>query len=344
MKLLVTGGGGFIGSNTADHFLNNGHDVVVLDNFSRYGSLINLEWLKQRHGKSLTILPMDLRNDPDKLVRIVDNCDFVFHFAGQVAVTTSVADPRDDFENNAVGTFNLLEAVRLSESNPPLVYTSTNKVYGGLKQVPIEESGTRYGFQDREGVDESMQLDFHSPYGCSKGVADQYCKDYQRIYGIKTAILRQSAIYGIRQFGIEDQGWVAHFIISALIDRPVTVYGDGKQVRDILYISDLIALYEILTQKIEEVSGEVFNVGGGPGNTLSPLELLDFIDTNLENKMPRNFSDWRPGDQKVYISDNSKADKMLGWSPAVSVKQGLTMLWEWCEDNKEYFVDLLKKK
>jgi CDP-paratose 2-epimerase len=270
--------------------------------------------------------------------------DLILHLASQVAVTTSIANPRHDFEVNALGTFNVLEAARLAEMrhgrpHPAVFYASTNKVYGGLDHEAVVEEKTRYAFKSLpDGVNEDAPLDFHSPYGCSKGTGDQYVRDYARIFGLRTVVFRQSCIYGLRQFGVEDQGWVAHFIIAAAMGRPITIYGDGRQVRDLLNVRDLIAAYDAAWQRLDAVSGQVFNVGGGTANALS---IWAEFGPMLEQLAGRNIDvtrkEIRPGDQPVFISDNARAEEMLGWSPKVGVAQGIRELWHWVNANKALF-------
>jgi CDP-paratose 2-epimerase len=256
---LITGGAGFIGTNLADHLSTAGHRVTVLDNFARHGSADNAQWLRQRHGEAVTVVEGDIRY-PSPLDRLVENADVVFHLAAQVAVTTSVTNPRADFEINALGTFNVMEAVRNSASKPIVVYSSTNKVYGKMSDLNVVEREGRYAYENcPDGASETRCLDFYSPYGCSKGIGDQYVIDYSRIYGLRTVVFRQSCIYGPHQFGIEDQGWLAWFAIQALRDQPVTVYGDGKQVRDVLYIDDLVAAFESAVANIDKANGQAFN-------------------------------------------------------------------------------------
>ncbi|MFQ5953134.1 MAG: GDP-mannose 4,6-dehydratase, partial [Candidatus Omnitrophota bacterium] len=256
----------------------------------------------------------------------------------QVAVTTSVADPRSDFNANALGTFNLLEAIREAGLDPTIVYASTNKVYGEMLDLNVDEKGGKYQYTDIPGgIPESRQLDFHSPYGCSKGCADQYIMDYSRIYGLKTVSMRQSCVYGPRQFGIEDQGWVAHFTICAVLGKPITIYGDGKQVRDVLHVQDLIELFHAACENIEKVKGMAFNVGGGPSNQMSLLELVDLLGKKTGKKIGLSFDDWRPGDQKIYVSDIKKVKEHLGWEPKIGRQEGIDMLFKWVQDNKELF-------
>jgi CDP-paratose 2-epimerase len=269
MKLFITGGAGFIGCNSAAYFLRQGHEVVLFDNLSRVGGAANLDWLRADFGERLTFVKGDIR-DYEALTAVIPGSDAVIHLAGQVAVTSSVLNPREDFEINALGTFNVLEATRHFAPQAVFIYASTNKVYGGMEEVGIVERDGRYAYADfDQGVPESYPLDFHSPYGCSKGAGDQYTLDYARIYGLKSVVFRQSCIYGRRQFGVEDQGWVAHFVIAAVMNRPITIFGDGKQVRDLLNVSDLIRAYHLAIEKIDAVQGAALNLGGGPENTLS---------------------------------------------------------------------------
>jgi CDP-paratose 2-epimerase len=344
LHILITGGAGFIGCNAAQRFLALGYEVTVLDNLSRRGTSANLEWLRSRGLQHF--VPCDVR-DAARLAEGVRQCgelSAVLHLAAQVAVTTSVQNPREDFEINALGTFNLLEAVRATGGRPLVIYASTNKVYGGMEEVAIEsapgicadEREGRYYYKDlAEGVAESQLLDFHSPYGCSKGAADQYVRDYARIYGLPTVVFRQSCIYGPRQFGIEDQGWVAWFVICAALGRPIRIYGDGKQVRDLLFVEDLINAYQMAIEGPEKVSGKVYNVGGGASESRSILGLIHFLDRHLGISVPLSFHDWRPGDQPVYVSDISKAGRELGWAPKVDVEAGVTQLLSWVQANRE---------
>lgn len=339
MRLTITGGAGFIGINAADYFLNKGYDVAILDNLSRAGGKSNLEWLEKISKKKPKIIIHDVRNYSKKLINIVSKSDFVIHLAGQVAVTTSVINPREDFEINALGTFNILEAIRESKNNPVFIYSSTNKVYGGLEDLKIIEKKTRYDFKNLPfGVSEERNLDFHSPYGCSKGCADQYVRDYSRIYGLNTIVFRQSCIYGPRQFGIEDQGWLAWFIIALTKNKKISIYGDGKQVRDVLYISDLLRAYELAFKNIRKTKGQIYNVGGGNKNTVSVWhELYPLLEDLFGRKIKANFSSWRPGDQKIFVSDIRKAYKDFGWKPEVNVKEGVKKLYTWVSDNQNLF-------
>jgi CDP-paratose 2-epimerase len=334
--VLITGGAGFIGVNAAGYFADNGWDVVVFDNFSRKGTEVNRQWLEEQYPNAVRIVTGDVRTDGELLREEMENVDAVLHLAAQVAVTTSIKDPGRDFEDNAIGTFKVLEAVRSSRRKPFFIYASTNKVYGALEHVPVIEEETRYTLSDREcGVSEQEQLDFHSPYGCSKGVADQYVRDYARIYGLRTVVLRQSCIYGRHQFGVEDQGWVAWFAIAAALGKPVTFYGNGKQVRDLLFVDDLVQLYALLTEKQEIVSGKIYNVGGGPDNTLSLQEILPLIKEHLGVELNPNQESIRKGDQPVFISDVRKIGHDVGWKPHTSVSDGFEKMVNWIKENKE---------
>jgi CDP-paratose 2-epimerase len=343
MNVLITGGCGFIGCNAAQRFLHRGDQVTVLDDLSRPGADRNLSWL--RGQGSFKFIQGDVC-DAALVSRVVHEGDFdaVLHLAAQVAVTTSVVNPRRDFEINALGTFNLLEAVREHCPRSVVIYASTNKVYGKLPDVELREDEMRYSLPDLAGgVGESQPLDFHSPYGCSKGSADQYVIDYSRIYGLRTINLRQSCIYGYRQFGVEDQGWVAWFTIAHLLGKPVTIYGTGKQVRDILFIDDLIDCYLAAIERIDEVAGQTFNIGGGPANTLSLRELLSYLQEFSGRAVTHSFDDWRPGDQPVYVSDIHKSESLLNWTPKVNVQDGISKLYRWIESNRGSFAELGSK-
>jgi CDP-paratose 2-epimerase len=338
-KILITGGAGFTGINFARHYLDRGHEVVILDNLSRRGGRENLRWLEEsvEDRSHLQILVEDVRMPGRAVEAAVESADLLLHFAAQVAVTTSVTDPGHDFEVNALGTFNMLELVRKSQGKrPAFFYSSTNKVYGGMEDVGTVEEETRYRYRDLpEGVPESRQLDFHSPYGCSKGAADQYVRDYARIFGLRTVVFRQSCIYGYRQFGIEDQGWVAWFIIAAELGRPLTIFGDGKQVRDVLFIDDLVGAYDAAWRSIDTTGGRVYNLGGGPGNAISLRDLLGHLVSLRGEDVPVKYDDWRPGDQPVYVSDIRKAQTDFGWEPAVDWREGVDQLVGWVRDNRE---------
>ena len=330
--VLVTGGSGFVGTNLAHRLLTDGHRVCVFDNLSRPGVERNLEWLRAEHGDQLIVKTADVR-DAGAVRDAVRRASHVFHLAAQVAVTTSLDDPFSDFEVNARGTINVLEAIRNSHQKPPLFFTSTNKVYGGLEDVALREERQRYTPIDdaiaQHGVSEARPLDFHSPYGCSKGSADQYVIDYARSFGLQTVVFRMSCIYGPHQFGTEDQGWVAHFLIRALNGEPITVYGDGKQVRDILFVEDLIDAFVLAMKKIDVCSGYAFNIGGGAANTISLRELLALL-RKLEGREARvDWGDWRTGDQKYYVSDSSLFHERTGWRPTTRTTDGIRALREW---------------
>jgi CDP-paratose 2-epimerase len=341
VKILITGGAGFIGSNIADRFLKKGDEVHIFDNLSRRGTQWNLKWLRHSY-RTVKFIKGDIRKYGNILnVLNKTKFDIVFHFAAQVAVTTSVINPREDFDINALGTFNLLEAVRETKQDPIILYSSTNKVYGGMTDIKIVVKKGKYAYASLpRGISEERLLDFHSPYGCSKGTADQYMIDYARIYNMRTVVFRQSCIYGYRQFGIEDQGWVAWFTIAAMMDKPLTIYGDGKQVRDVLFIEDLADAYESAIHNIHKVRGQAFNIGGGPKNTMSLLELVKFLEKFFGKKIPLKFSDWRPGDQPVFICDITKAKKVFGWQPKTGPEEGVKLLYEWVKENKNLFSDL----
>jgi CDP-paratose 2-epimerase len=329
---LITGGAGFIGSNLAHRLLAAGRRVRILDNLSRPGVEQNLEWLRQQHASKLEAVIADVR-DAAAVTRAMAGVSQVFHFAAQVAVTTSLDDPRDDFSVNAQGTLNVLEAARACATPPSLLMTSTNKVYGGLYDVGLELEGQRYVPLDAQlracGVSEARPLDFHSPYGCSKGTADQYVLDYARSFGMTTAVFRMSCIYGPRQFGTEDQGWVAHFILRAQRGEPITIYGDGKQVRDILFVDDLVDAFLLAEQHAPAISGRAFNIGGGPASTISLLDLLDQIES-LHGKRPQiSFDRWRTGDQRYYVSDTRAFEQATGWRRKVDAADGIARLYDW---------------
>lgn len=337
MKVLITGGCGFIGCNAAQRFLQMGHSVAVLDDLSRPGSEKNLEWLREQ-GEFEFICGDVCDGEQLSHVMAEGRFDVTIHLAGQVAVTTSVVEPRRDFEINALGTFNVLEAVRRHSPETIVLNASTNKVYGKLPALKLQEEPRRYAIPDLPyGVNEAQPLDFHSPYGCSKGAADQYVIDYARVYGLRTVNFRQSCIYGYRQFGVEDQGWVAWFMIAHTLRQPVTIYGNGKQVRDILFIDDLIDCYMAAIDRIGQVAGLTFNIGGGPENTLSLLELLEMLGEHSGRAVVHSFEDWRPGDQPVYVSDIRRAAELLSWRPRVGVKEGFERLHAWVMANRDSF-------
>lgn len=337
-KILVTGGAGFIGSNLVYRLVQAGHTVTILDNLSRAGSEKNLDWLRSASAKNLGFIQADIR-DWTAVRQAAVGAERIYHLASQVAVTTSVENPRDDFEINAWGTLNLLEAARTVAEDPIFIYASTNKVYGGMDDVEIVEEETRYTYRDHpEGIPESYPLDFHSPYGCSKGAGDQYTRDYARIYGLRSIVFRQSCIYGTRQFGVEDQGWVAFFLIAATMGWPITIYGDGKQIRDVLMVDDLLRAYEMAIEKIDVTAGQIYNVGGGPAFTLSIwAEFGPLIRDLLGRPLAVKSGSWRPGDQKVFIADISKARRDFGWYPQISPREGVPMLLRWVQENRHLF-------
>lgn len=336
---LITGGAGFIGSNYVHRLLARGEKVIIYDNLSRVGASKNLAWLEESFGKHSSRLIVGDITDATLLTESAKDADVIVHLAGQVAVTTSVTNPREDFEANALGTFNALEAARASGRDPVFVYASTNKVYGGMEDVALAEEPTRWRYADLEhGCPESQPLDFHSPYGCSKGTGDQYVRDYARIYGLRSVVFRQSCIYGPRQFGVEDQGWVAWFVIAAVLGRPITIYGDGKQVRDVLHVDDLLNAYDAAIAKIDLAAGRVYNLGGGPANVMSVwAEFGPILEKLLDRKIKVDRGDWRPGDQKVFYADIRKAERELGWKPKIGVQQGVERLFEWVKENDQVF-------
>jgi CDP-paratose 2-epimerase len=327
--ILITGGAGFIGTNLAYRLLSSDHTVYIFDNLSRQHVVRNLSWLMGIKDDHLHPEIADVR-DRETLRRVVRRVDHVFHLAAQVAVTSSVQDPRTDFDINLRGTMHLLEEIRSAPKPPSLLYTSTNKVYGALDQIPLQVQGKRYVRADgnADGIDETTNLNFHSPYGCSKGAADQYVMDYSRTYGIRTVVFRMSCIYGPHQFGTEDQGWVAHMMSQALAGKPITIYGDGRQVRDILYVDDLVDALLLAHQSIESMAGEAFNIGGGPQNAISLLEFMDALDDfNVHPEL--RFEGWRTGDQKYYVSNTRKFQSISRWSPQTSMQEGLKALYHW---------------
>jgi len=336
---LVTGGAGFIGSNYVHRLIQRGEKVTIYDNLSRAGAPRNVAWLEETFGKNaFRLIVGDIRS-ADDITEAAKEADVIVHLAGQVAVTTSVTNPRGDFEANALGTFNALEAARLSERHPIFLYASTNKVYGGMEDVKLIEDATRWRYAELEyGCAETQPLDFHSPYGCSKGTGDQYVRDYARIYGLRSVVLRQSCIYGPRQFGIEDQGWLAWMIIAAVTGRKITIYGDGKQVRDVLNVSDLLNAYDAAVEKIDVAKGEVYNMGGGTRNILAVwAEFGPILENLLGKKIDVARDDWRPGDQRVFYADYRKAKNELGWEPKIDLEEGIEMLFKWVKENQGLF-------
>lgn len=335
MNMVITGGAGFIGINAAAYFLKKGYAVTIFDNFSREGSEENISWLKKEKLGTLRIVSGDIRHDVKLLRKEIGNAQVVLHLAGQVAVTTSVLDPVTDCEININGTVNVLEAARASKHMPIVIFSSTNKVYGGLEDVGIREDKTRYRFADLKfGISERQPLDFHSPYGCSKGAADQYVRDYYRIYGLPTVVFRQSCIYGPHQHGVEDQGWIAWFMIALSRGKNISIYGNGKQVRDVLYVDDLLRAYDLAIRNIDTTKGQVYNIGGGMKNTLSIWhEFYPTLESLFQRSIRPSFCPQRPGDQPIYVSDIRKAAKDFGWKPTTSLPAGMRLIYDWIRDN-----------
>lgn len=340
MRILVTGGAGFIGCNLALEAIQSGHEVLIVDNLSRRGTTANLDWLRDSTAPhTFEFIQADVR-DAHAMATAARRAEVIYHLAAQTAVTTSVVDPRTDFEANVLGTFNVLEAARASRVDPILIFSSTNKVYGALEQLEVAEGPTRYELSGIPlGVPETQPLDFHSPYGCSKGAADQYVRDYARIYGLRTVVFRQSCIYGRRQMGVEDQGWLAWFVIAAVTGKPITIFGNGKQVRDILDVDDLVRAFRMATEQIEVTAGEIYNIGGGPQNTLAiwsefgPI-LRELLGAEIR---PAGYEPVRPGDQPIFVADISKAKHDFGWEPRIGVQQGISRLVDWVRANRSLF-------
>ena len=336
--IVITGGAGFIGSNLADALLGDGETVTILDNLSRDGVRQNLDWLKGRHGGRLQVVTADVR-DADAIEPVLADAKAVFHFAAQTAVTTSLVDPVEDFDVNARGTLNVLEAVRKAGRRSPVIFSSTNKVYGGLDDLRLFELNGRHAPADEliraRGINEDRRLDFCTPYGCSKGVADQYVLDYERSYDIPAVVMRMSCIYGPRQFGTEDQGWVAHFLIRALKGEGVTVYGDGKQVRDILHVSDAVAAYRAALANIARVRGRAFNLGGGPRNAVSLNMVLAAIQELVGAPLAVRHDAWREGDQLYFVAETSRLEAELGWRAQIGWEDGLRDLAHWLVHREE---------
>ena len=335
--IVITGGSGFIGSNLADSLLLEGEDVVILDNLTRPGVDQNLAWLTERHGKRVHPVLSDIR-DVRGIEPVFTDAKAVFHLAAQTAVTTSLVHPIDDFETNGRGTINVLEAVRKAGRQAPVIFASTNKVYGSLDDLIMVETDYSYVPQDAairsRGIAEDRPLRFCTPYGCSKGVADQYVLDYAKSFAIPTAVLRMSCIYGPRQFGTEDQGWVAHFLIRALQGEPISIYGNGKQVRDVLHVDDAVAAYRAVLGNIGKVRGQVFNLGGGANNAVSVLTVLREIETLVGHPLDTRFGDWRAGDQYYFVADAGKLTRELGWQSNIHWKAGLRHLADWLEEHR----------
>lgn len=345
MRILITGGCGFIGTNVALFHLKRRHEVVVIDNLSRCGTETNLSLLKKY--ENLKFYKIDIR-DREKIYKIFSqnkDVDIVYHLAAQVAVTTSVLNPYEDFEVNVLGTLNILEATRKYLPKTFFVFSSTNKVYGGMENIKIvEKNGKYFAIDYPNGIDENFNLDFHSPYGCSKGASDQYVRDYSRIYGLDTVVFRQSCIYGPNQFGIEDQGWVAYFCIQAMFDKEIIIYGDGKQVRDVLYIEDLIDAYWFSYKNRKKVKGEIFNIGGGFQNQVGILEFIEYLKKKLDKPIKYKFSNWRPGDQKYFVSNNKKLFDYLKWQPKINLENGVSRLIDWISKTKNTIAKFYKTK
>lgn len=346
MKIMITGGAGFVGSHVSEYYAKRGEEVIVYDNLSR-AKLLNYSttnamhnWNYLKNNYDITLIKGDVRN-PEQLEKASDEADVIIHTAAQTAVTTSVLDPRTDFEINALGTFNVLEAAR--KNNAAVVYCSTNKVYGdNVNKIEVEEKETRYQFADKNfhnGIPETFSTDLceHTPYGASKYAADVYVQDYARRNEMDAAVFRMSCIYGTRQFGVEDQGWVAWFTIATILEKPITIYGDGRQVRDMLYVTDLVAAFDAFVQKKDRLHHGVYNMGGGPENTMSLIELLEYLEEVTGKRSRVSYDDWRPSDQKVYISDISKAKKELGWKPVTNASKGVKKLAKWVEENNNLF-------
>jgi CDP-paratose 2-epimerase len=332
---LVTGGAGFIGSNYVHRLLTRGERVIILDNLSRHGASLNVQWLQRIFGPDAFSLTVGDLRDAETVAACAREADVVVHLGGQVAVTASVRDPRGDFEANALGTLNTLEGARRSGRDPIYLYASTNKVYGTLAGVTLVEEPTRWQYKDLpHGCPESQPLDFASPYGCSKGAGDQYVRDYARIYGLRTVVFRQSCIYGPRQFGIDGQGWLAWMMLTALEGRRMMIYGDGKQTRDVLYVDDLLDAYDAAVERIDAVAGEVYNIGGGPGNVLAVwAEFGPVLESLLGRPIETEYGPWRPGDQRVFCADVKKARRDLHWQPTVGVEDGVRRLLAWVKEH-----------
>ncbi|MFH1790364.1 MAG: NAD-dependent epimerase/dehydratase family protein [Candidatus Omnitrophota bacterium] len=344
MKILITGGAGMVGSHAAQYYADRGNDVIVFDNLMRsrlFGyakESVEYNWNYLSGFKNITRVLGDVRSAGDLDKVFSAGISAVIHTAGQPGVGYSIDDPAEDYTINAFGTFNVLEQIRKKCRDAVFIYCSTNKVYGEhVCNVPLEEKEKRYCFRDISGIPEDFGVDLtpHTPYGVSKFVGDIYAQEYGRTYGIRSGIFRMSCTYGTRQFGFEDQGWLAHFIISNIMNKPITIYGDGKQVRDVLYVDDLIAAFDLFMKS--GIRTEVFNVGGGPDNTLSLLEFIGMIEARTGKRMEMKFSEWRPSDQKVYVSDISKIGDMLGWEPSVPAGAGIDRLTAWVRDNTEFF-------
>lgn len=338
-QAIVTGGAGFVGTNLCAHLLSRGARVTIFDNLSRRGTEANLAWLRRQFGSErLHFIRGDVR-DARAVRTAVQGHTEIYHFAAQVAVTTSIDDPRLDFEVNAAGTLNVLEAARATRQRPFVLFTSTNKVYGAITEKARDTNSLRYELSNCWGIAEDQPLDFHSPYGCSKGAADQYVRDYGRVYGLPTVVFRMSCIYGPHQFGTEDQGWVAHFAITSLLSRPLSIYGDGRQVRDILYVDDLIAAMQAAYQNRERIASQAFNIGGGPENAISLLEVIREFNRLSGRKISIEYGSWRVGDQKVYVTDIRRFQQATGWKPRVNAREGVRRLYRWLSENRLHLAE-----
>jgi CDP-paratose 2-epimerase len=343
-KIFITGGAGFVGTHVAEFYAKKNFQVIVYDNLSRL-KLLNLgkksfmyNWNYLKSYANVKLIKGDVRNY-SLLKKSMGDSDVVVHLAGQTAVTTSVQNPRLDFEVNIKGTLNVLEACRNSNVKT-VIYSSTNKVYGAnVNKVPLKKEKYRYNFAGdyKRGISEDFPIDHceHTPYGCSKLSADIYMQDYHHLYGLKTGIFRMSCIYGTHQYGVEDQGWLAWFVIASTLNKQIKIYGDGKQVRDVLYVTDLVNLYDLFIKN--KIRHGVFNTGGGSNNTLSLLELIKYLESILNKRIPLKFESWRPSDQKVYISNIEKAEKILGWTPKISYREGVKYLFNWVNSNRHLF-------
>jgi len=344
MRILITGGAGMIGSHAAEYYAKKGNDVIVLDNLMRSSLFgydkdsVEYNWNYLSNFKNIKRVKGDVRSEEDVYNALGDGVGVVIHTAGQPGVPLSVRIPKEDFSINAFGTLNVLECVRQRCKDATFIYCSTNKVYGeNVDKIHLLEKNTRYVYKDIKGIPESLSIDHsgHTPYGVSKYVGDIYAQEYAYIYGMKTAVFRMSCIYCTRQFGFEDQGWVAWFVIANLLNKPITIYGDGKQVRDLLYADDVVEAYDKFIKS--DLRHEVFNIGGGPDHTTSLLEFISMIEKKTGKKMVISFSDWRPSDQKVYISDISKVTKKLNWQPQTNIDMGLENVLKWVKDNIKMF-------
>lgn len=330
-RAVITGGCGFVGTNLAHRLAKDGRRVCLLDNLSRPGVEDNLDWLRRTHGRDVHFQLGDVR-DRSAVERVVAGASAVFHCAAQVAVTTSVRRPVEDFEINALGTLNVLEAIRGQAKRPPLVFTSTSKVYGSLGSVELTLRDERYVPKNglaEHGVGEAVGLDFHSPYGCSKGSADQYVRDYARIYDLPAVVFRLSCVYGPHQWGTEDEGWVAHFARNVLAGRPITLYGDGRQVRDVLWAEDLVDALLLAEENADKLAGQAFNIGGGPENAVSLLDVVERLGRIAGAAPDVSFGDWRPGDQRYYVSDTRRFQAATGWRPRVGADEGVERQVAW---------------